>query len=244
MVVQVVLMLAQRCSCPGPDITEPPLLEFLLEIEIHHLLPVGRHSGKLLRVTHLVNDFDFIHNLRRKVAQGDFRVVEEEGLTTYCNLFYCFSVVSHRAIRAHFHSWHSPQQVLQHLVLPHLERGCIEYDSILFHLNRVANGRDSCSIEQFDIFRQPDHPQIFFFFREVVFSVIGLVTEHLHGETVGAPRNFLDRGKASGVGQCEVGNQGIVLRSQIDRRVRNWRITLLLNYAYFDHSFCAAEEFT
>ena len=227
----VLAVAGHRRSGTDGSISEPALLELLLEFQVHHFLAVGGHTGELLRIAHFVDDLHLVHHLGGQVLERHLRIVEEEGLAAHGNLLDRLAIVFHGTVFRHLHTRHPFEQVFQHLVLPDLERRGIEDDGILPDLDRIADGRHMGGIEQLRILGEPDNPQVHRIpgpvEREVVFFVVGLVAQHLDSEHVSTARHFRDAGHARGVGQREVGDQRIVFGCQIGRGIRHRSFRLL-----------------
>ena len=236
----------QRAAQPRFRVAEPAFLELLLELQVHHLLAVFGHAGEFLGIGLLVDDLHLVHHLGGQILQSHFRVIGEEGLTAHRNARDRFAIILDGAVVRHFHAGHALEQVFQDGILPELERGCIEDHGILLDLDRIADRRDARGIEQLRIFRQGDRTQVDFPLApgkaEILLRLVALVAQQLHEDVVGAERDLLDLGHTQRIGHREVRNQRIVLGRQINRRVRDGRLRLLLDHLEFHRAHVGTVE--
>ena len=242
----VLAVAGHRRTGPDRGVAEPAFLEFLLEFQVHHLLAVGRNARELLGIAHLVDDLHLVHHLGRQVLEGHLRIVEEEGLAAHRDLLDGFAVVFHRAVFRNLHAWHPLEQILEHLVLPHLERSGIEDNGILLDLDRVTDGRHVRCVQQLRILRELHDTQVHGIpgpvEREIMLLVVGLVAQHLDGQHVIAPRHLRDAGQTGRVGQGKVGDQRIIFGRQISRSEGHRLFGALLQHLHDDCALVPFEQ--
>ena len=227
----------QRAACAGLHVAEPPLLEFLLEFQVHHLFALRSHAGEFFRVTLLVDDLHLVDDLGRQVLQGHRRIVGEEGLAAHGDARDGLAVILDGAVFRHLHAGHALEQVFQHGVLPELERGRVEDHGVLLDLNGIADGADAGGIQHLGIFCQGDCPQVVLPLlpgkTKIMFLLPALVAQQFHMDVVGAPRDLFELCHAQRVRQGEIRDEGIVLGRYIDRGVGDRGAGLLFHDLQF-----------
>ena len=218
----VPVFLRERGSALESHIAEPALFVFLLQGHVQHFFPVAvLDPGGAGFLGFPVDDTDLVHDGGRKVVQRRTLVVEEEGPSPHGEFVDFLAVELHLSVIRDFHARHALEQVLEHGVGSHPERGGIEFHRIFFDDDGIAHvGHRRCLQELF-VHLQPDRAQVLPAFPEIPALHDGPVAHHLHMQRVAPERDILQLRLALRISEGKVRDGGVLLGDHIERRIRN-----------------------
>ena len=207
----------------GLQIAESAVLVLLLERHIH-IPGTGRgvipDAGNLLHIRLVVGHLDLFHRLGGKVVQRGTLVAHKESASVHRDLVHALSLHLHGTILLHFDAGHLLEKVPQHVVLGDGVCRSIIDKGIPLHLHGSDRGRNRGCLQHLLVFLQ-QYPAEVLAAGEIHHLPVGQIAHHLHVDAVFPAHHIAQEGLSLGIGEGEIGDDGILGRLQIDRCERH-----------------------